>query len=72
MYRNIIFDFGGVVVDFSPKEFLMERFLNKHAEEITYELTFGSQEWNDLDRGILSREEGNRLMLENAARVNRF
>lgn len=71
MYRNIIFDFGGVVVDFSPKEFLMERFLNKHAEEITYELTFGSQEWNDLDRGILSREEGSRLMLENAARVNR-
>ena len=35
MYRNIIFDFGGVVIDFSPKEFLMERFLNKHSEEIT-------------------------------------
>ena len=71
MYRNIIFDFGGVVIDFNPKDFLMDRFLNKHAEEITYELTFGSQEWTELDRGTLTREEGNRIMLENAARVNR-
>ena len=71
MYRNIIFDFGGVVVQFNPKDFLMDHFMNKRAEEIVYELTFGSQEWNDLDRGILSREEGSRLMLENAARVNR-
>lgn len=71
MYRNIIFDFGGVVIDFNPKDFLMDRFLNKHAEEITYELTFGSQEWTELDRGTLTREEGSRIMLENAARVNR-
>ena len=26
MYKNIIFDFGGVVVDFAPKEFLMNHF----------------------------------------------
>ena len=71
MYKNIIFDFGGVVVQFNPKDFLMDHFMNKHAEEITYELTFGSQEWQDLDRGIITREEGNAAMLENAARVNR-
>ena len=71
MYKNIIFDFGGVVVQFNPKDFLMDHFMNKHAEEIVYELTFGSQEWQDLDRGIITREEGNAAMLENAARVNR-
>lgn len=71
MYKNIIFDFGGVVVQFSPKDFLMDHFMNKRAEEIVYELTFGSQEWQDLDRGIITREEGNAAMLENAARVNR-
>lgn len=71
MYKNIIFDFGGVVVQFNPKDFLMDHFLNKRAEEIVYELTFGSQEWQDLDRGIITREEGNAAMLENAARVNR-
>lgn len=71
MYKNIIFDFGGVVVQFNPKDFLMDHFMNKRAEEIVYELTFGSQEWQDLDRGIITREEGNAVMLENAARVNR-
>ena len=71
MYKNIIFDFGGVVVQFNPKDFLMDHFVNKRAEEIVYELTFGSQEWQDLDRGIITREEGNAAMLENAARVNR-
>lgn len=71
MYKNIIFDFGGVVVQFNPKDFLMDHFLNKRAEEIVYELTFGSQEWQDLDRGTITREESNAAMLENAARVNR-
>lgn len=71
MYRNIIFDFGGVVVDFNPRDFLLDHFMNRRAEEETYALTFGSQEWQDLDRGTLTRAEGNRLMLENAARANR-
>lgn len=71
MYKNILFDFGGVVVDFNPRDFLMDRFMNKHAEEVVYDLTFGSQEWQDLDRGVITREEANRLMMENAAHVNR-
>ena len=71
MYKNIIFDFGGVVVDFAPKDFLMDHFMNRRAEEETYALVFGSQEWLDLDRGIISREQANQLMLENAARANR-
>ena len=71
MYKNIIFDLGGVVVNFTPKDFLMDRFMNKRAEEIVYEITFGSQEWQDLDRGTITRAAANRIMLENAAHVNR-
>ena len=71
MYKNILLDFGGVVVDFNPRNFLMDRFMNKHAEDVVYDLTFGSQEWMDLDRGVITREEANRLMMENAAHVNR-
>ena len=33
MYKNIIFDLGGVVVDFKPRDFLMDHFLNKSAED---------------------------------------
>lgn len=71
MYKNIIFDLGGVVVDFNPKDFLMDRFMNKRAEDIVYDLTFGSKEWQDLDRGTLTRAAANRIMLENAAHVGR-
>lgn len=67
MYKNIIFDFGGVVVDFAPKDFLMDHFMNRRAEEETYELVFGSQEWQDLDRGTITREAANKQMLEHAA-----
>ena len=38
MYKNIIFDLGGVVINFTPKDFLMDRFMNKKAEEIVYAL----------------------------------
>ena len=71
MYKNIIFDLGGVVVNFTPKDFLMDRFMNKKAEEIVYALTFGSKEWEDLDRGDISRGTANRIMLENAAACGR-
>ncbi|MGN0976052.1 MAG: HAD family hydrolase [Gemmiger sp.] len=71
MYKNIIFDLGGVVVDFNPRDFLMDHFLNKTAEDITYDLTFGSKEWEEMDRGVLARSAANDLMLENAARCGR-
>ena len=45
MYKNIIFDLGGVVVDFKPRDFLMDHFINKKAEDEVYDLTFGSKEW---------------------------
>ena len=41
MYKNIIFDLGGVVVDFKPRDFLMDHFINKKAEDEVYDLTFG-------------------------------
>ena len=71
MYKNIIFDLGGVVVDFKPRDFLMDHFLNKRAEDEVFDLTFGSKEWEELDRGVISRGTANRLMLENAAERGR-
>ena len=34
----------------------MDHFMNRRAEEETYDIVFGSQEWQDLDRGIITRE----------------
>ena len=33
MYQNIIFDLGGVVVDYAPREFLVDYFMNEKLED---------------------------------------
>ena len=66
MYKNVIFDIGGVMVDFNPKDFLLERFCNSVTEEKVYNLTFGSETWKKLDAGLCTRYEGNQAMLEAA------
>ena len=66
MYKSIIFDIGGVLVDFDPKAYLVDRLCNAEMEEKVYDLTFGSEEWKKLDAGLISRFEGNATMLKNA------
>ena len=66
MYKNIIFDLGGVMVDFDPKTYLVDRFCNAEVEEQVSQLTFESEEWKKLDAGLISRFEGNATMLKNA------
>ena len=66
MYKNIVFDFGGVMVDFDPKTYLVDRFCNAEVEEQVSQLTFESEEWKLLDAGLLSRYEANQRMLTHA------
>ena len=69
MYKSIIFDIGGVMVDFDPKSYLVDRLCNAETEEKVYDLTFGSDAWKKLDAGLLSRFEGSSIMLENARKA---
>ena len=66
MYKSIIFDIGGVMIDFDPKGYLVDRLCSAKTEETVYGLTFGSEEWKKLDAGLISRFEGNHIMLEKA------
>ena len=66
MYKNIVFDFGGVMVDFDPKEYLVDRFCNADVEEQVSALTFDSEEWKLLDAGLITRFEANQRMLTRA------
>lgn len=66
MYRNIVFDLGGVVVDFDPKNFLLERFFDTELEDKVYNIVFGSTEWQMLDAGEITREDAYAIMLEKA------
>lgn len=69
MYQNIIFDIGGVLVEWFPRDYLMERFMNQEIENKVFDITFGSKIWNQLDAGLLSRYEGNSAMLEAARKA---
>jgi len=57
MIKNIIFDLGNVLLDFQPKELLKRKGLNEYDLEFVYKEIFLSDEWVELDRGTISREE---------------
>lgn len=66
MYKNIIFDVGGVLINFQPKDFLLDHFMREDVEAKVYAITFGSEEWSLLDAGKISRFQANQRMLERA------
>ena len=71
MYKSIVFDLGGVMIDFDPRGYLVDRLCNAETEEEVYDLTFGSEEWKLLDAGLISRFDGNHRMLEKARAAGR-
>ena len=64
MYKNIVFDLGGVVVDFNPREFLVDHFLNEKIENKLYDITFGSAEWLKIDAGVMTRAQAYEIIRE--------
>jgi putative hydrolase of the HAD superfamily len=56
-YRNIIFDLGGVLVEFKPRE-LMEKVFKNHAEIPWYLLNIvQTPEYAEIDRGTLTPDQ---------------
>ena len=45
MYKSIIFDLGGVMVDFDPKAYLVDRLCNAAIEEQVYDRAAGCRSW---------------------------
>ena len=66
MYKNIVFDIGGVLVDYDPKGYLSKLFNNAELEEFLYSIIFDSEEWKLLDQGKITRALAERRMLEAA------
>jgi len=66
LYKNIVFDIGGVLVDYDPKGYLSKLFNNAELEEFLYSIIFDSEEWKLLDQGKITRALAERRMLEAA------
>ncbi len=56
-YKNVIFDLGGVLLYFNPRELVDKIFAD--AERKPYELVHavGTEQWTDMDRGKLTYPE---------------
>lgn len=64
--KNIVFDLGGVVVGFHPKEFLMKYFCDKKTEDYILINVFQNELWSKLDEGTVTREEADAAFLDQA------
>jgi putative hydrolase of the HAD superfamily len=54
---NLIFDFGGVLVDWKPDEILARQFPDSRRRELIRREVLGHPDWVELDRGALSEAE---------------
>ena len=65
MIRNIIFDLGGVLVDWNPVDKLRRMGLpEEEVQEIAKNTTF-SPEWNEVDRSAIAKDQLFAKMLSN-------
>ncbi len=70
MYNNLIFDLGGVVVNYSPKDYLADTFFYERVEKRLYNLVFASEEWKLLDLGELTFKQANDIFMKRAEEEN--
>lgn len=57
MIKHVIFDMGGVLVDFNPKRSLKKHFTDKEDLELLFKEIFEGPDWVKLDRGTLTVEQ---------------
>ncbi len=73
-YKNVIFDLGGVLIYFNPRELIEKIFVD--SEQKPYHLTQAvyTQSWLDMDRGKLTRAEvvQNLASTYDAAQLEKF
>lgn len=55
--KNIVFDMGGVIIDFDPDRSVARHF-PEDCRDLVKKTVFGSKEWLNMDRGTLGYAEG--------------
>lgn len=64
MIKNIVFDFGQVLINFQPEAYLRRLFPEQCQIGLVQKAVFGSPEWVMLDRGVIDQTEA-KLRLTN-------
>lgn len=64
MIKNIVFDFGGVVLTWNPKIILKNFTSNESDIELLVNVIYKSKEWQMLDNGTITRESATKILEE--------
>ncbi len=62
LIKNIVFDMGGVLIDFNSKKTITTYFSEKYYDVLMKEV-FGSELWQQLDGGLLRHDEAISIVL---------
>ena len=57
MIKNIIFDLGGVFIEFNPNKLLNYFSINENDKQILIDNIFASKEWIMMDKGLLDEQD---------------
>ena len=64
MIKNLVFDFGEVVLTWDPKIILKNFTKNESDIELLNNIIYKSKQWEMLDNGTISREEATKILQE--------
>ena len=61
MLKNIIFDFGNVIMNYNPDEILNHYELSSEDHDLVRKTIFESKEWGKIDSGKITEEEATEI-----------
>ena len=64
MLKNIIFDFGNVIMNYSPDEILNHYELSPADHDLLRKSIFESKEWSEIDAGKISEKEATGIFMD--------
>ncbi len=63
MLKNIIFDFGNVIMNYNPDEILNHYELSPEDHDLVRKTIFESKEWGEIDSGKITEEEATEIFI---------
>ncbi|MEK3549778.1 HAD family phosphatase [Lactobacillus crispatus] len=63
MLKNIIFDFGNVIMNYNPDEILYHYQLTSEEHGLLRKTIFESKEWSEIDAGKIDEKEATKIFI---------
>ncbi|MDZ7671782.1 MAG: HAD family phosphatase [Halanaerobiales bacterium] len=64
MIKNVVFDLGNVLLEFTPEKIVDDYVLKESKKEAIYDNIFNSKEWIMLDKGTISQKQATRRFVD--------